>query len=67
MSLKKIKMTTTELVFPKDSGLVHTATSWQISTSIDFNVRENIIVESLNDTKNLLEYKANIDIDDNIP
>ena len=67
MSLKKIKMTTTELTFPKDSGLSHTATSWQISKSLDFDIRENIVVESLNDTNNLLEFKANIDIDDYTP
>lgn len=67
MSLKKIKMTTTEMVFPPNSGLKHTATSWQISKSIDFDIRENIMVESLNDTVNLLEYKTNIDIDDNTP
>lgn len=67
MSLKKIKMTTTALVFPPNSGLVHTATSWQISKSIDFDIRENIVVESLNDTVNLFEYKTNIEIDDNTP
>ena len=67
MSLKKIKMTTTELVFPPNSGLKHTATSWQISKGIDFDIKENIIAESLNDTTNLFEYKVNIEVDDNTP
>lgn len=67
MSLKKIKMTTTELVFPANSGLTHTATSWQISKGLDFDVRDNILAESLNDTTNLFEFKVNVDIEDNIP
>lgn len=67
MSLKKIKMTTTELAFPTNSGLTHTATSWQISKSIDFTVKENIIAESLNDKTNLYEFKVSADIEDNTP
>ena len=67
MATKKIKMSTTELVFPTNSGLTHTATSWQISKSLDFNSQANILAESLNDTVNLYEYKVSLDIDDNVP
>lgn len=67
MSLKKIKMTTLKVDFPPSSGIVHTATSWQISTDIDFDKGAGIIVQSLNDTVNKTSFSANVDIDDNIP
>jgi len=41
-------------IIPDDAGFEHKSTSWQIATTKDFE--NDIMVESLNDEENLLEY-----------
>jgi len=60
-----------ELVVDIDSPIVeegtdvtHTGTSWQITRFPDMTKREYFIIESLNDTENLLQYKYDIDINE---
>lgn len=67
MSKRKIRMGIVELVFPENSGYIHTATSRQISKGMDFDIAENLILEDLNNTKDLLEFETTIDVDDDTP
>ena len=52
---------------PSDGGnLTHVSTSWQVSRVPDFSLSEYLIAQSLEDDINLLEYRPNIDIVDNV-
>ena len=52
---------------PTDGGeLEHVSTSWQLSRIPDFNIREEFIAESLEDTVNLLEYRPSLELEENV-
>jgi len=62
--MKNITIRVDAPVLLEGSGVTHTGTSWQIASKPNFDILENIIDESLNDTVNLLKYFKKLDIKD---
>lgn len=61
--MKNIRISIDAPILPTNSGLTHSATSYQIAKFPDFNNPEFIIKESLLDDVNLLEYRTELEID----
>jgi len=61
--MKNIRISIDAPILPTNSGLKHSATSYQIAKFPDFNNPEFIIKESLLDEVNLLEYRTELEID----
>lgn len=60
--MRNIKITINEPQFPADSGLSHLATSWQVSRTTNFDNVDELLINKVADTTNLLSYRDSIDI-----
>jgi hypothetical protein len=62
--MKNIRITVLKPTIPEALNITHTGTSYQISRYPDFTNPENILAESLNDEENLLEFRAELEINE---
>ena len=65
--LRTIKLSVDPVYIDPGSSLSHTGTSYQVSTTPDFNTPANIIINNLNDTVNLESYSFDYAIPPDAP
>lgn len=62
--MKQFNILVEKPILPDGSGIIHTATSWELRSSPDITKTDNILHQNLTDTINLLNYKVKLDVTD---
>lgn len=60
--MKTVRINCYKPFLPQDGTVTHKSTSYRVSKGLDFNNPKNIVLENLNDTKNLYRLEAEIDV-----